>query len=82
MQSTIATIKQRKTDTRKKIQMGGLIIKAELDHLHSTFHPELMYGMLLHCKKLLQDNPAIKDVWITLGNQIRSATESKLKNYD
>ncbi|RYE27592.1 MAG: conjugal transfer protein TraD, partial [Sphingobacteriaceae bacterium] len=36
----------RKADTRKKIMLGGLVIKAELDHLSSD-SPSMLYGMFL-----------------------------------
>lgn len=40
---------QRKLDTRNKIMMGGLIIKAGLDDLHKTNKAALL-GILLEAK--------------------------------
>jgi hypothetical protein len=48
---------ERKADTRMKIMMGGLIKKAELDHLHPE-KAEVLYGMLLDCKNRLETDPS------------------------
>ncbi|BFD46159.1 MAG: hypothetical protein DMENIID0002_08050 [Rickettsia endosymbiont of Sergentomyia squamirostris] len=37
---------ERKQDARKKIMLGGLIIKAGLDYLHPK-DTQALYGMLL-----------------------------------
>ncbi len=58
----------RKEDARKKIQLGGLIIKAGLDHMHPE-EAYVLYGMLLDCKKVLQDRPEIKEKWKILGKE-------------
>ena len=57
----------RKEDTRKKIQLGGLIIKAGLDYLHPE-EAYVLYGMLLDCKNALQKKPDVKNRWKALGN--------------
>lgn len=59
----------RKEDARKKIQLGGLIIKAGLDHMHPE-EAYVLYGMLLDCKRVLQDSPAIKEKWTILGKEL------------
>lgn len=51
---------ERKTDTRIKIHLGGLIVKAGLDHLD----PALLYGGLLAMKRTLTD-PARRDGFVT-----------------
>jgi len=52
----------RKEDTRKKIQLGGLIVKAGLDDMHPT-DTYILYGMLLDCKRIMQEKPEIKSRW-------------------
>jgi hypothetical protein len=46
----------RKIDTRVKIHLGGLLVKAGLDDLD----PALLYGALLTVRKTLED-PTIRD---------------------
>lgn len=55
MQTIKQSIQQRKEDTRKKIMLGGLFVKAGLDHF-PPHDPATLYGMLLHGKNLLQDS--------------------------
>ena len=59
----------RKEDTRKKIQLGGLIVKAGLDHMHPN-DAYILYGMLLECKQNLQEKPEIKNRWAALGKEL------------
>jgi len=56
----------RKEDTRKKIQLGGLLIKAGLDYMHPQ-DAYVLYGMLLDCKAVLKNKPAIKERWKEMG---------------
>ncbi|WP_417904511.1 conjugal transfer protein TraD [Candidatus Tisiphia endosymbiont of Micropterix aruncella] len=44
---------ERKQDTRKKIMLGGLIIKAGLDYLHPK-DTQALYGMLLVIVKYIE----------------------------
>lgn len=50
----------RKEDARKKIQLGGLLVKAELDYMHPA-EAYVLYGMLLDCKRAMQEKPAVKE---------------------
>ena len=59
----------RKEDARKKIQLGGLLVKAELDHMHPT-ETYVLYGMLLDCKRAMQEKPAVKERWAKLGREL------------
>jgi hypothetical protein len=45
----------RKADARRKIQMGGLIIKAGLDHYHE-YQKEILFGILLDAAKKLESD--------------------------
>ena len=56
----------RSQDTRRKIQLGGLIIAAELDQLFDE-NQAILFGLLSDAKKRLAKNPALKDDWQQLG---------------
>lgn len=66
---------ERKADTRKKIMLGGLIIKAGLDYLH-PHDASVIYGMLLDCRQALHNQPRLKAKWRSMGREI---TVPKLK---
>lgn len=59
----------RKEDARKKIQLGGLIIKAGLDYMHPE-EAYVLYGMLLDCKNVLNNKPDVKNRWKILGKEL------------
>ena len=59
----------RKEDARKKIQLGGLFIKAGLDHMHPR-DAYILYGMLLDCKRALEVKPEVKQRWGNLGKEL------------
>ncbi len=58
-------LKERKARTKNLIENGGLIVKAELDHLPSN----ALYGALLFIKDELQNNPELMDCWLARGNK-------------
>lgn len=64
----------RKFDTRKKIQLGGLIVKAGLDYMHPK-DAYILYGMLLDCKSALAKRPEILERWSKLGKALLSGDE-------
>lgn len=59
-------IMDRKQQTRKKIQLGGLVVKAGLDYLHPQ-DAHVIYGMLLDCKEHLHTKPETKKRWACMG---------------
>lgn len=59
----------RKAETRKKIELGGLIVKAGLDFMHPV-DAYVLYGMLLDCKRILLTKPEIKERWANLGKEL------------
>lgn len=67
------TIKQnandRRADTRKKIMLGGLFVKAGLDHYYPE-DPATLFGMLLHAKQALALRPELAIKWQKLGKEI------------
>jgi hypothetical protein len=69
MQLKIQSQQARKADARKKLMLGGLFVKAELDHFH-PHDPATLYGMLLEAKNRMQDDPLLVDKWRTLGREL------------
>ena len=59
----------RKLDARKKIMLGGLFVKAELDHMH-PHDASTLYGMLLDCRKLLLAKPQMAAKWKEMGKEL------------
>lgn len=59
----------RKEDARKKIQLGGLLVKAGLNHMHPK-DAYILYGMLLDCKRAMQVKPEVKQRWGNLGKEL------------
>jgi hypothetical protein len=56
----------RKTDTRNKIMMGGLVIKAGLDYLHEEDKAALL-GLLIDAKKRLENEPHLLSEFKEIG---------------
>lgn len=69
MQLQKAVAFDRKSDSRKKIMLGELFVKAGLDYLHPE-NAHILYGMLLDCKEQLILNPKIIDKWRGKGQQL------------
>ena len=70
MKNQDANYLARKQDTRKKIMLGGLIIKAGLDYLHPK-DAEVLYGMLLTNKRLLSIKPEAIEQWREIGKDLK-----------
>lgn len=64
----------RKEETRKKIQLGGLIVKSGLDYMHPK-DAYILYGMLLDCKNALIKKPEIAQRWAELGKSLLTGEE-------
>jgi hypothetical protein len=79
----------RNKDTRRKIQIGGLVITSKLDYLYDE-NEAIIFGILAKAKKDLEHNPNIKSEWLKLGikelsiyNTLKSsAANSKSKTVD
>lgn len=69
MQLHRQSVQERKLDARKKIMLGGLFVKAGLDHFH-PHDPATLYGMLLDAKAKMQGNPALKNKWQEMGKEL------------
>ena len=55
---------QRKTDTRNKIELGGLVIKAGLNELSKA----MILGILIEAKTKLEQDPKLVAYYQALGN--------------
>ena len=65
------SIKKRKQDTRRKIELGGLVIKSEL----SQYNKDVILGALIDAVNQLSDNPDLKRLWQLKGQQAFLETE-------
>jgi hypothetical protein len=70
-EETRLNIKERKMRTRHLIEVGGLVVKAELDHLPTN----TLYGALLSLKKDLSKNESLQKQWTELGKDILNKEE-------
>lgn len=75
-QKTQFITEQRKADTRRKIMLGGLIIKAKLDYLYPE-QAQIIYGLLLDCRNALQDKPELAKKWQLLGEDLSIPIKKK-----
>jgi len=64
-QLIIEKIKDRKKQTRRKIELGGLVIKAEMD----KFSKDIILGALISIRKEIQKDKNIKSVFKSIGNE-------------
>lgn len=64
-------IKKRKMDTRRKIELGGLVIKSHL----SQYPKDVILGALIDAMDQLSDNPELKRLWQIKGQQAFLETE-------
>ena len=62
-EETRLRLKERKMRTRHLIEIGGLIVKAGIDHLPIN----VLYGALLSLSETLNTNETIKSSWATKG---------------
>lgn len=60
----IEKIKERKKKTRRKIELGGLVIKAEMD----KFSKDIILGALINARKEIQNDADIKSLFKSIGN--------------
>jgi hypothetical protein len=77
MQLNIQSVQERKADARKKIMLGGLFVKAQLDHFY-PHDPATLYGMLLEAKNRMQDDPLLAGKWRTLGRELMKQNTGNL----
>ena len=61
-------LKKRKADTRRKIELGGLIIKAGMD----GFNKSLILGAIAHAMQLLESNETYTMLFESMGDNLFS----------
>ncbi len=60
---SLEKIKQRKKDTRRKIELGGLVIKAEMD----LYSKDVILGALIQAKKEIEEGEKNKRLFEMIG---------------
>lgn len=60
---SLEKINQRKQDTRRKIEMGGLVIKAEMD----LYPKDVILGALLQAKKQIEQAEENRRLFEVIG---------------
>lgn len=66
-------LKERKLRTRRLIEMGGLVVKAKLDHLPIN----TLYGALFTISESLSKDHSLQKQWTTIGKDILDQEEKK-----
>lgn len=61
-----AKLKKRRADTRRKIELGGLVIKAGMD----GYSKSLILGALYHCINLIHEDETYKDIFSSTGDKV------------
>lgn len=59
-------IKKRRADTRRKIELGGLVIKSGLD----GYNKSIALGALSHALQLMQCDAAYLTLFESIGNNL------------
>ncbi|HGF0845851.1 conjugal transfer protein TraD [Legionella pneumophila] len=62
----LAKLKKRREDTRCKIELGGLVIKAGMVH----FNKSIILGCLGFTTKLIEKQPEYKKFFEEIGNEL------------
>ena len=60
----IEKIKERKKQTRRKIELGGLVIKAEMD----AFSKDIILGALISVRKEIEKDNNVKLLFESIGH--------------
>lgn len=66
---------ERRQDTRKKIELGGLVIKAKLDHLPKN----ILLGALVHISEQIELDPKFEILFEQKGSLSFLETKEKKK---
>ena len=60
----IEKIKERKKQTRRKIELGGLVIKAKMDE----FPKDIILGALISVRKEIEKDNNVKSLFQSIGH--------------
>ncbi len=66
-------LKERKLRTRRLIEIGGLVVKAKLDHLATN----TLFGALLTLSESLAKDSNIQKQWTAIGKRVLDQEENK-----
>lgn len=66
-------LKERKLRTRRLIEIGGLVVKAKLDHLATN----TLFGALLTLSESLAKDSNIQKQWTAIGKRVLDQEEKK-----
>jgi len=56
-------IKKRKAETRRKIEFGGLVVKAKMDDCSK----DIILGALIRAREAIETEPAAKSLYHSIG---------------
>jgi len=56
-------LKKRKADTRRKLEFGGLVIKANM----ADYSKEIILGALVNARKEIEKEPATQTLYQSIG---------------
>ena len=65
-------LKKRKADTRRKIELGGLVIKSNLD----IYDKSIVLGALVHASQLIEQNSQYRYLFQRLGGDAFCTSQS------
>lgn len=60
---SLEKVKQRKAETRRKIELGGLVVKADMDAVSK----DVLLGALIQLKKELDNDPSAIRLYQAIG---------------
>lgn len=59
-------IKQRRADTRRKIEFGGLVVKSGMD----SYNKSIILGALAHALKSIEEDESYKTLFESIGDNL------------
>ena len=59
-------LKKRRADTRRKIELGGLVVKAGMD----GFNKSVVLGAIVHAMQLIEDDETYVILFESVGNHL------------
>jgi hypothetical protein len=59
-------LKKRRADTRRKIELGGLVIKAGMDYFNKT----TILGAICHTKILIENDSNYEKLFCSIGESL------------
>lgn len=63
---TLERLKKRRADTRRKIELGGLVIKARID----GFNKSVVLGAVMHAMRLIEQDETYIMLFESMGDHL------------